>query len=61
MRRALRLLITPGLLTAGFAVVVVWAHRGAVGPEVGVALHELDAMRGDVRADLASDRLDDTG
>jgi osmoprotectant transport system permease protein len=31
-----RLLITPGLLTAGFAVVIVWAHRGAVGPEVGV-------------------------
>src|SRR2546423_14977414 len=35
MRPPLRLLITPALLAAGFAAVVLWAHRGAVGPEVG--------------------------
>ena len=34
--------------------------HGAVGPESSVALYELDAVRSDVRTDLAGDRLDHT-
>jgi osmoprotectant transport system permease protein len=45
MRRPLRLLIAPGLLAAGFAAVVIWAHRGAVGPEVGVLATGTLALR----------------
>ncbi len=36
MKRSLHRVITPLILAAAAAVVVVWAHQGAVGAEVGV-------------------------